>query len=340
MKQIFCAFAILALSLSLFTDCALADGVTVSLGANAMYSAWQPPWAGGRIMVPPYYFGLSSPAYLTPGRMVLTGRSVPVTINRFKNINGPLAGPSLSIFFLGRWSIASIFLAGKYVTRSTGPVARGVTMEMIPYLPAPALVVFISSRYRRDITRYDSDSTVGCKINDHLKLFLGFKYQGYRYNESSHYVTQVGAGLVTTGRARFNSYGGGLGLGVTAPLYRGLYLLVNLSGLAMYGDADYKYNKFIFYDPTSSVVLPLPCRFTGDRYWGAGGNATASFAYVFGQSGITLALGFRYQALYYFWQKNNPRGFLDYYGRLDHFYGGTFSLTYSFTIGRKTGGES
>ncbi|MBN2159416.1 MAG: hypothetical protein JW807_08470 [Spirochaetes bacterium] len=85
--------------MSLCTVRAWAGGVTISLGANAMYTAWQPPWAGGRTLIPPYYFSMSDPSNFSPELALLNRSSVPMTINEFEDLHGPLAGPSLAVSF-------------------------------------------------------------------------------------------------------------------------------------------------------------------------------------------------------------------------------------------------
>jgi hypothetical protein len=188
------------------------------------------------------------------------------------------------------------------------------------------LIMFLTTDYRRVITRYDSDTTIACGLNRYVRLFAGFKYQGYEYDESINYNSNYG-GLLAHGAARFHSFGGGLGLGLTFPLAAGLFANINLSGLCMYGTASYDFDRQFVYETS---ITPILTQFKDERYWSAGGNSTLALSYQFEKAGVVLSLGFRYQALYYFWQANNPQGFLEYYGRLDHSYGGTFSIIYSF----------
>ena len=284
---------------------------------------------GGSGGLPPYYFAFMSPA-LTPGSLMVYKNSFRIRINDYKPIHGPMAGPSLSVSFADRWSLSSVFLAGRFIANSSGPVTQGVTEKFYPYVSD--VVVFLNSHYRRVITRYDSDTTIACGLNRYVRLFAGFKYQGYAYNESIDYLADSGGtigGYNAEGIARFHSFGGGLGLGLTLPLAQGLFASLNLSGLCMYGTASYDFGRQYAWSG-SPPPIPILTQFSGERYWSAGGNSTLALTYQFEKAGVALSLGFRYQMLYYFWQANNPQGFLDYYGRLDHSYGGTFSIIYSF----------
>ncbi len=315
-----------------------AEGATASIGGNVYYMAWQPPWADGTTFLVPHYFSFmqfaGSPSLAD---LLRWSKSIRFRINDYKQIHGPMAGPSLSVSFAGRWSLSSVFLAGRFIANSAGPVASGFTEIVYPYLPTGsdpnALLI---SHYRRVITRYDSDTTAACALNRYVRLFAGFKYQGYEYDESMDYLASNDGGLIASGSARFHSFGGGLGIGLSLPLAAGLYAGINLSGLCLYGIASYDFDRQFMY-ATSGQIFPIPSQFSGERYWSAGGNSTLSLAYQFEKAGVTLSLGFRYQALYYFWQANNPQGFLDYFGRLDHSYGGTFSIVYSFGRKREEG---
>lgn len=310
-----------------------AEGATASIGGNFYYMAWQPAWGDGSTAFVPHYFTFMSSGSLSPGFLMLYRNSARMRINDYKPIHGPMAGPSLSVSFAERWSLSSVFLAGRFIANSTGPVTRGVTDTISPY--ANNAIAFLTTHYRRIITRYDSDTTLACGLNRYVKLFAGFKYQGYDYNESINYNSNLG-GLKARGMARFHSFGGGLGLGFTLPLAAGLFANISLSGLCMYGTASYDFDRQFVYSPTPEIT-PIPTQFSGERYWSAGGNSMLALAYLFEKAGVTLSLGFRYQVHYYFWQANNPKGFLDYYGRLDHSYGGTFSVIYTFG-GRKAQG--
>lgn len=306
------------------------SAATASIGANAYYMAWQPPWADGTNYFVPYYFTfMKDPSTLTPAQLYGYRNSVKFRINRFKPIHGPMAGPSLSVSFADRWSISSVFLAGRFIANSSGHVEKGVTDRMAPYLGSTETVFLLTSHYHRIIIRYDSDTTLSCAPHRYVRLFAGFKYQGYEYDESMNYFSSNGGGLRGAGEARFHGFGGGLGFGFSLPLAPGLYASLNLSGLCMYGIASYDFSQQFVYT-LSGYITPIFTQFGNERYWSAGGNSTLSLSYLFERAGVSLSLGFRYQVLYYFWQKSTDSGFLDYTGRYDHSYGGTFSIIYSF----------
>lgn len=286
--------------------------VVLSIGGNAWYSDWRPPWRDSRrVLTVPFFspvknqFGFEYPY------------SFAWKINPFKIPMGAMGGPSLSINILNRVSLSSVFTIGKF-----NAVSRG-----------PALPIFIDTKYSRDILKYDSDSTVSVVLHKYVRLFAGFKYQGYDYEEKMRFMVTFGngGGYAATGTAAFRNYGPGLGLNVSAPLYQTLYLIISSSASYLFSTAsyDFKYSVLI------PGLSPEWGRYRKDRMKSVSNNNTISLAYSIGSSGVTLALGFRHQMLYY-WQKSKATSFINYNGKYEHFLGGSFSVIYSINLVRQS----
>ncbi len=288
----------------------LRAGVGFSIGANAWYVQWIPAWSDGKLFLP-------------PGTLPENGNySTRLTTNTFKTDPAFLYGPSLALS-IKRMNITSVFMYGRLNSLSTGPFASD-------------FFLMAGSRYHRTIDRFDSDSTIGYRVHDAVRLFLGFKYQGYRYLERVYYVT-VTPGMEgmynSRGRATMDSFGPGLGVGFTIPLHRNLFLLNTLSASCLFGSEKYRIKRHIVltFNP-AGYFIPLG-QFSGEKFYSITGNGSLALAYYIEKAGLTLALGFRYQGQFYL--QNPGRGrFYNYNHKFDHSYGATVSLTYSFSAGK------
>ncbi|MBN2079025.1 MAG: hypothetical protein JW838_08660 [Spirochaetes bacterium] len=284
---------------------ALRAGVGFSIGATAWYTQWLPAWNDGKLFLPPLL-------------MENMPFSMPIKTNTFKTDPAFLYGPSLALS-INRVSITSVFMYGRLTSLSTG------------YFPSlPFLIA--ASRYHRSIERFDSDSTVGYRVHDAVKLFLGFKYQGYRYNEKLYYLS-VTPGMEgkfdSKGKATMDSFGPGMGIGFTIPLYNNLFLLNTLSVSFLFGSEKYNINWNVLI-PLDDSPWSTPGRFSGEKFYTVTGNGGLSLAYYIEKAGLTLAMGFRYQVQYYL-QNAGKRKFYDYNHKFDHSYGATLSVVYSFS---------
>lgn len=187
---------------------------------------------------------------------------------------GWLYGPVLSVRFLDDWSIASVFLYGKFTAES----------------------------YLKEITRYDSDTSLNYAINKYLKIFAGYKYMGFEWDN------EMGGGS-----GSHKGMGSGLGIALTAPISKTLFLLFNISGLYILGEE--KQENFWPGRPNRSDLTET------------GVNSTLSLAYYIQEISTTLALGFRTQYVKIDYKEN------DYASDANMtFYGVTLSAVYSFDI--------
>ena len=111
---------------------------------------------------------------------------------------GLLIGPSLSTRLDDSWSIAGVFLYGRF--NNEGGQDSGPDY----------------------IDRFDSDLSLNYNINRYFKIFAGGKFMGYLWDEGG-------------GQGKHWSAGPGIGIGTTIPLINDFYLLFNVSGTYSWG---------------------------------------------------------------------------------------------------------
>ena len=195
-------------------------------------------------------------------------------------------------------------------------------------------------KFRRDILKWDSDTSIGCAVHRMLKIFAGFKWQGYRYEERLDNLMMVQPPIIKRILTDdVNGYGGGIGLGLTIPLGAEFYLMMSVSGLALwsYEKIDINRNKSFFIDIIG--IRPLLTWDQRGKYFSYGGSASLSFAYNIKKINTTMSIGGRYQLLF-----NRQRYDNIFYNdvamniidkQYDHFFGVTMSVLHTFHIGKK-----
>jgi hypothetical protein len=325
MRKIFLSIIfLLAVVLLLFSESRIHATPTMNIRAVAWYNWWDPVWDDGTQYAPPYHPGGQGLPWSTMG-----------SINEFKTVSSGMYGPALSLSFLDRWSISSIFLMGKFKSKSEG------------FLLQYKLFPMYDSEYVKDITRADSDSTIGCRVHKFVKIFIGFKYQWYEYDEKLYYMlgdlgsTNIGL-YAGDGYADFKRLGPALGLGLSFPLHKYLFLNINLAGGHFWNTASYNYRYLyfindIFGTPSispDSIFLKWYKPYRKEHLRSISANISLAFSYVIPKTSLTLSVGGRYQVLHFYYQKENHRKFIFYEGKYDHFYGITMSVIYSFRLGK------
>jgi hypothetical protein len=303
--------------------------VTVSAGPVVWYAWWNPMFKNALIQN-------------YPDRLRYLNLLLNSMINRgeWKTSGAFLYGPAVSVKLSESWSLSSVFaVSGQY--RQTGVSYIGTTT----YYSRGDPVI--------RIRKYDLDTTVGYSPLKYLKVFGGFKYQGYSYKGKSYSVTYTLPNYVFPYQNRLKSgsdaYGAGLGLGATLPLFEDIYLLANVSGLYLRFGADLDHK---------TIGEPM----IRQRYWqsydAGGANGSLSFAWYIPAAAVTVSVGARFQVLRFYCRRvvcdylesstsapftSLPQKMfndrlhaymsrLTFDGTTDYFYGATFSVTYSFEI--------
>ncbi len=293
-------------------------GVTLSIGGTAWYAWWNPAWSDAKTSTAIYF--LPPPLFNEDA-------------DDFRPASNVMGGPMISIAFLDRWSIQTVFTIGKFYFASRGP-SRDYSYDG-SYFIMPVTY----KRYTRETLKWDSDTSLACSVHRMVKIFAGFKWQGYRYKESlRNYLLSETTVFSRALHDDVRAYGGGIGLGLTIPAGKNFFVLMNASALALWSVEKIdiiKGKSFAVSEGDGFYFLPLkPPR---GSYLSYGGTASLSLAYVIDAIGTTVSLGGRYQMLYNRQKSGNPfnndvsMNIID--GRYDHFFGITMSAVYSFIIG-------
>lgn len=292
--------------------------VDLSIGAVTWYSWWQPAWHDGR------------------QKNQLVGGSPSPYVESILDMDDypwgrvPLVSPVVSLNFFKRVSIASYYMYGWTTLESQG-AAR--FMQLYPQIRFPVNYI----RMKRDITKWESDTTLGVVLNRYLRLIAGFKYHGYSFDQRQRLVPYGTPSLVYTEQrlvSTTRNYGPGLGLGLNLPLVGGLYLMVNGTGVVLWG-RERASMKWVVLLPGGSPPIQYMPR---GRFISYGGTVSTSLAYYIDAINTTLSLGFRYQVLRYR-QLDGDVSFDKINGRYDHFLGITCSAVYTFNFGRSGAAE-
>lgn len=161
-----------------------------------------------------------------------------------------------------------------------------------------------------NFSKLDTDLNASHPINNYFNFFTGIKYSfiiadgNYNYYLKSDPAAINGSGDWTS---TLNQVGPGLGLGSTVNLFYDLYMISTISGL-------YQFENRTLETTGDSNKTDK----SNNNSFGF--NATATFAYLFADSNITLSLGGRYQR---FWAPDADN-------RTDTVYGSVLSVIYSF----------
>jgi len=294
---------------------------TISLGGTAWYVWWKPAWEDNRWQG--YYLWNDTVGYWEEDA------------HDFRTSSGVMAGPMVSIGFLDRWSISSVAVLGAMSNKARG---IGIGTDIITGSAGAA-----HKDYSRKVLKWDSDTTIGCAVHRYVKLYAGFKAQGYRYKETIHYYDfSVYPDIFidhSEGTNSINCYGPGLGIGGTVPLVEDLYLVMNLSGIVLWCTERGDTNLGRTYGLESAGLVFTCFYMPRGKFISYGGTASVSLAYTIQKINTTLALGGRYQLLYNRQKKGNmlksdvTMNIID--GQFDHFAGVTFSAIYTFHLGKR-----
>jgi len=112
-------------------------------------------------------------------------------------------GPALSLRFSDNWSIAGVFLYGRFNQKESDSSDGGPSK----------------------ISRYDSDISLNYNFNRYFKIFGGGKLLAFTWEEDG------------TTRKHW-SMGPGLGLGTTLPITNNIFFLFNVSGTYTKGNHE------------------------------------------------------------------------------------------------------
>ncbi len=114
--------------------------VDLSIGGTAWHVWWNPAWADAK----------STTSVIGDGPGLFIEDS-----HDFKPSSNAMAGPVISIGFLERWSIQSVFTIGRFESSSNGFSSDTTVFQRISMSSS-------YKKYRRNILKWDSDTSIGC----------------------------------------------------------------------------------------------------------------------------------------------------------------------------------
>lgn len=188
---------------------------------------------------------------------------------------GILYGPAFAVKFNENFNLNFVFLYGEYDAEQTG---------------------LSSYTYKR----YDSDTSIGYRLNDYFKFFAGLKYNAY---------TSTIDTIIGDIDLEVQMYGPAAGLSAVIPLGYDFFILANGSGMYLTGSSE----------QTGALKAKDDCK-------GYGYNTAGSLAYYITSASVTLSLGGRYQYIKLNWDDSNTED-----SKMS-FYGITAAATYSFAL--------
>lgn len=211
---------------------------------------------------------------------------------------GLLFGPMISFQITPQWSISSLFMMGAYEN----------------FLP-----IFEASY---QIWRYDSDTTLSYAFKPYFRMYLGFKYLRYNWEYEDDYIFSDNYEKMWIVS---DSFAPGMGFIFVVPLIKNLNLTFILGGLFTFSEIEQKYESL-----NSDSGDDVYTEFSGTTLMNEVVlNSKLSFSYTIEIIHLILALGFRYQVFFFFYNNDWK---LDYSGRVDHLYGIDFSVTFYFDL--------
>jgi hypothetical protein len=265
----------------------------ISVGATGMYASWDPMWRDSS------YYKYSNSTY-----SALHTRS-------YESNNRFMFGPVVSFKINKSASVAANFITTKNFQsdlKSNYKDSTGASM---------------SDTYSEEIiktsNRIDSDLTFNYNLNQWIKIFTGLKYIRYT-SEINTSGNNIGYILTYTSHVEMinTSFGPGIGVGLTAPLFENLYLLHNVS--VFYLKTKWEYSHFGYYTNTGSIINS----YDNESFNCYGFNSNMALAYYFSDIQTTITIGFRYQLQVPAESEKDKRN--------DRFYGAYLTAVYSLSF--------
>lgn len=206
MKKIICAICIMCTAILMLPS--LSMGAEYMAGIRTGYFAWQPFLKD---------IGASGMSDMKWG-------------------TGVLYGPIFSIMFTDDLSISVSALMGKQSTH---------WQSKFSYFDSNTRV---TGNYHFEGFRADVDSALSYRMSQYFKIFAGYKYQylklEYKYTElrtdltNSNHIEEIDVAVADPTTNHF--HGPALGIGFTYPLTDAYFVSMNVSGLYMTGDFEFK----------------------------------------------------------------------------------------------------
>ncbi len=278
----------------------------ISLGGTVWYAWWLPSWQNNLVGKPD----------TTP-----LNERLFVDMPDYSQRADALYGPVLSLNFSRQIVLSSVFVTGQYMAHAEGS-----------YFAPESDYSGINANYLnadRENRKYDSDTTIAWNITSATRIYLGFKFQGYDYRYTARWILKMYTARILAfarGSSEVRQFGPGIGIDWTIHLFGNVFLMAGVSGSFMAGSETMDLDPVLL--STGTMIFS---HYKKGIYQTCGANSSVSLAYYFSEINTSVVLGGRYQFLGYL-QRKGDRGFTDFDGTYDHFFGITFSVIYTFNI--------
>lgn len=299
------------------------EALEVGIGATCWYAWWNPMFENRMLNVQRY--------------IDKTGQEVRDTRNSTELEPSVLGGPVFTIGLTDRISFSGAFVYGPFYHARSEYSNYVVTYDVTNTI-----------QDSMDIKKYDSDMVLSYRLGNFMNVFMGLKYQGYRYEGTRHQIVHGSLPPDSTYSGEYSvgydAIGTGAGAGFQAGLVDNYFWIITLSAVYLRSQVTAHGTQLIDGTP---YWLKDDDSLTFNVY---GININPQLAYRSGFSGLAVLFGFRFQYLKYYVARTRVKleynGSLnpdtarncesmmrdDYDGTEDVFWGITLSLVYSFTI--------
>ena len=282
-----------------------ARAVDISIGGGTLFNWWNPPWNNRKIVL------------YTPNIYTLSLSDWPTY-----PVNASYCyGPDLSIRFLRNIEISASFRYSRADMTGGGP-------SLVPNAGHQQITIAYDL--------YDTYARAGYYVLDFLMPYAGLRVElvkdtidfsqfGYPMGSPTFNLT------VASMKGEMLKFTPELGLHFTVPLSSFFTFLYDISFTFQSGNEKHDYLVMIDHWKPMLDTPPIP---TG-RYYAAGVSTLLALKFNIPKIDTSISAGGYYRLLNYF-QKRGDRGLFNFDQSLDHTYGVTLSVTYTFSTAKHT----
>jgi hypothetical protein len=274
-----------------------ARAVDISIGGTVLFNWWNPAWNNGKILM------------YSPDLLRLPVSNAP----RYSIIQSYNYGPDLTLRFLRNWEIEASFRYSRGETSASGP-------SLFPY---PGRQRFVIS-----YDLYDIYARAGYYVLEFLMPYAGLRVE---FLDNKTEFDQVKLIMVyniihASMKGEMLKFTPELGLHFAVPVSSFLTFIFDFSGTFQSGTDRYDYQNIIDQWKPRFNFPPIPV----GRYYAVGCSTLAAIKFNIPKIDTSISLGGHYRLLRYI-QKTSDRSFFNLDGSLDHTYGITCSVEYTFS---------
>ncbi len=277
-----------------------ARAVDISIGGTVLFNWWNPAWNNGKMLL------------YSPDLSIQQITNAP----RYSIIQSYNYGPDLRLRFLRYWEIAASFRYSEGNTSASG----------LSLVPNPGRQLMAIS-----YDLYDIYASAGYYLLEFLMPYAGLRVELLKNETEFDQIRPIMVYNITHAsmEGEILKFTPELGLHIAVPLSSFFTFVFDFSGTFQSGTDRFDYkNIFDQWQPRFNFP-PIPV----GRYYAIGCSTLAAFKFNIPKIDTSISLGGHYRLLRYI-QKKGDRSFFDLEGSLDHTYGITCSIEYTFSTGK------